>query len=100
MKKVLSLVLIVLLMSSLSACVSPAKLIVAAEDVKYVTKSEAPENCTLLGEVAFESFESSGSIKETKIMFRNKTARMGGNFLVFDYLNGPNDANGRAYNCR
>jgi len=99
MKKILNLSFLILLLGSLSSCIGTAKLSTQGAEVRYVTKAEAPKACKELGEVGFESFESSSSFPETKIMFKNKTAKMGGNFLVFDILKSPNVASGRAYHC-
>lgn len=98
----------VLLLAS-SACV---KLDKRAEKVKYVTKAEAPASCSLLGEVEVsdQGFRGPGdipqSLGELKTVMRNRTADLGGNFLVIDEMDTVKGENGseymgtgRAYKC-
>ena len=84
------------------------------DHVQYVTHSEAPAACKLLGEVDVGASNSKfqqlpSDIYETKILMRNQCAEMGGNFLVIDAIltastghSGPNSTfvgSGRAYQC-
>ena len=103
MKKILSLILVILLLGMFSSCAST--LTVKGKEVKYFTKAEAPSNCKEIGEVEL-GFPKPISVSEAKIKLRNKTAEMGGDFLVIDTIevNGEGaskyyDATGRAYKC-
>ena len=79
--------------------------------MEYVTNSEAPKECRLIGEV-----EAGGGVvwpssqpytlAQLKTIMRNQTAGKGGNFLVIDALTmsgsgeeARSDGTGRAYNC-
>jgi len=55
-----------------------------ARNVKYTTKSDAPKDCTELGEVSVGSIFPLYDIESVKNAMRNKTSEMGGNFLVID----------------
>jgi len=77
------------------------------KNVRYVVKEEAAKDCQELGEVSVGN-ESFGmpptSIEEVKTRMRNKTAEMGGNFLVIDAIsslaNVEFKGSGRAYKCK
>jgi hypothetical protein len=58
----------------------------SAQNVKYSTKSEAPKDCKELGEVSVGSFLPHVTMESVKNEMRNKTAAMGGNFLVIDEI--------------
>jgi Domain of unknown function (DUF4156) len=58
----------------------------SAQNVKYSTKSEAPKECKELGEVSVGSFLPHVTMESVKNEMRNKTAAMGGNFLVIDEI--------------
>jgi Domain of unknown function (DUF4156) len=73
----------------LAACVflaSCAGLNESAQNVKYSTKSEAPKDCTEIGEVSVGSIFAHLTMESVKNEMRNKTAAMGGNFLVIDEI--------------
>ena len=55
-----------------------------AQNVQYSTKSEAPKDCKQIGEVAVGSIIPLFDMTSVKNAMRNKTAQMGGNFLVID----------------
>jgi hypothetical protein len=80
----------------------------SAQNVKYSTKSEAPKDCSEIGEVSVGSILSLFDMTSVKNAMRNKTAEMGGNYLVIDDIKSVRDANGgpggyagsgRAYRC-
>ena len=88
----------------------------SAQDVKYSTKSEAPKNCTEIGEVSAGSMFALYDMESVKNAMRNKTSKMGGNFLVIDDIKTVSSAvpgangsagnvtsgyrgTGRAYHC-
>jgi hypothetical protein len=103
MKKVLSLILIILLLGMFSSCSS--SLTAKGKSVKYATKSEAPSNCKEIGEVEI-GFPKAISASDAKVKLRNETAEKGGNFLVIDtievnYNNSGKyyEGSGRAYIC-
>ncbi len=88
--------------------ISCASLTERGKKVKYVTKQEADSGCEELGEVVVGEGLSMGeiNISQLKIQMRNKTAEMGGNFLVIDTIdknsNGKSyyySGTGRAYKC-
>jgi hypothetical protein len=88
-------------------CTTPQTLTEAGKTVKYVTKQEATSGCKELGEVTVgkESFGMPPtSIEEVKVRMQNKTAEMGGNFLVIDAItsfgNVEFSGSGRAYKCK
>lgn len=58
----------------------------SAQNVKYSTKSEAPKDCKEIGEVSVGSFLPHMTMESVKNEMRNKTAAMGGNFLVIDEI--------------
>ena len=58
----------------------------SAQNVKYSTKSEASKDCKELGEVSVGSFLPHITMESVKNEMRNKTAAMGGNFLVIDEI--------------
>ena len=58
----------------------------SAQNVKYSTKSEAPKDCKEIGEVSVGSFFAHMTMESVKNEMRNKTAAMGGNFLVIDEI--------------
>src|SRR5271154_3977589 len=58
----------------------------SAQNVKYSTKSEAPKDCKEIGEVSVGSFLPHVTMESVKNEMRNKTAEMGGNFLVIDEI--------------
>ena len=58
----------------------------SAQNVKYSTKSEAPKDCKEIGEVSVGSFLAHVTMESVKNEMRNKTAAMGGNFLVIDEI--------------
>ena len=80
----------------------------SAQNVKYATKSEAPAGCKEIGEVATGSLMPMFDMTSVKNSLRNKTAEMGGNYLVVDEIKNVPGANGssngyagsgRAYQC-
>ena len=58
----------------------------SAQNVKYSTKSEAPKDCREIGEVSVGSILAHFTMESVKNEMRNKTAEMGGNFLVIDEI--------------
>src|SRR5271156_4190796 len=58
----------------------------SAQNVKYSTKSEAPKECTEIGEVSVGAFLPHLTTESVKNEMRNKTAAMGGNVLVIDEI--------------
>jgi hypothetical protein len=87
---------------------SCASLNEGAQSVKYATKSEAPKDCTELGEVSVGSLMPLYNMESVKNSMRNKTNEMGGNFLVIDDIKSVNNTagattgytgSGRAYQC-
>ena len=58
----------------------------SAQNVKYSTKSEAPKDCKEIGEISVGSFIAHMTMESVKNEMRNKTAAMGGNFLVIDEI--------------
>jgi hypothetical protein len=58
----------------------------STQNVKYSTKSEASKDCKELGEVSVGSFLPHVTMESVKNEMRNKTAAMGGNFLVIDEI--------------
>ena len=104
MKRISALIFMILLAVFTSSCM--ATLTKGGKSVKYVTKAEAPSDCKEIGEVEL-GFPKGGSVSDVKIKLRNKTAEMGGNFLVIDTIevaydqNGGKyyDGSGRAYKC-
>ncbi|HRX16329.1 MAG TPA: DUF4156 domain-containing protein [Spirochaetota bacterium] len=77
--------------------------------VDYVTKKEAPAKCKKIGEVELSAsnFEVAISASDVIVKLRNKTAIMGGDFLVVDIIEAEsNNAGkyytgfGRAYKCK
>jgi PBP1b-binding outer membrane lipoprotein LpoB len=95
----------------LAACVllgSCTNLNESAQSVKYATKSEAPKDCTELGEVSVGSLLPLYNLESVKNAMRNKTSEMGGNFLVIDDIKSVANntgattgytGSGRAYQC-
>jgi hypothetical protein len=80
----------------------------SAQSVTYSTKTEAPKDCTEIGEVSVGSIFSLFDMTSVKNAMRNKTAEMGGNYLVIDELRSVQGTNGssggyagsgRAYRC-
>jgi hypothetical protein len=87
---------------------SCASLSESAQNVKYATKTEAPAGCKEIGEVSVGSLVSMYDMTSVKNAMRNKTAEMGGNYLVIDDIKTVAGANGsssgyagtgRAYQC-
>src|SRR5580698_4751674 len=74
----------------MAACVlllaSCSSLNESAQNVQYSTKSEAPKDCKEIGEVSVGSFLPHVTMESVKNEMRNKTAAMGGNFLVIDEI--------------
>src|SRR5579863_1429458 len=73
----------------LATCVflaSCAGLNESAQNVKYSTKTEAPKDCTELGEVSVGSILPHLTMESVKNEMRNKTSAMGGDFLVIDEI--------------
>jgi hypothetical protein len=73
----------------LATCVLPAScssLNESAQNVTYSTKSEAPKDCREIGEVSVGSIIAHLTMESVKNEMRNKTAAMGGNFLVIDEI--------------
>ena len=58
----------------------------SAQNVKYSTKSEAPKDCTEIGEVSVGSILPHMTMESVKNEMRNKTSAMGGDFLVIDEI--------------
>jgi Domain of unknown function (DUF4156) len=58
----------------------------SAQNVKYSTKSEAPKDCREIGEVSVGSILAHFTMESVKNEMRNRTAEMGGNFLVIDEI--------------
>ncbi len=80
----------------------------SAQNVKYATKSEAPAACKEIGEVSTGSLIPMFDMTSVKNSLRNKTAEMGGNYLVVDEIKNVSGVNGssngyagsgRAYRC-
>jgi len=80
----------------------------SAQNVKYATKSEAPAECKEIGEVSTGSLVPMFDMTSVKNSLRNKTAEMGGNYLVVDEIKSVRGTNGsstgyagsgRAYQC-
>jgi hypothetical protein len=80
----------------------------SGQNVKYVTKSEASKECKEVGEVSIGSIFPLLDMTSVKNSMRNKTAEMGGNFLVIDDIKSVHGTNGsangyagsgRAYQC-
>jgi hypothetical protein len=80
----------------------------SAQNVRYSTKSEAPKECREIGEVSVGSIFPLFDMTSVKNAMRNKTAEMGGNYLVIDDLKSVQSTNGssggyagsgRAYQC-
>jgi hypothetical protein len=104
MKKLLFVVIGCILLSCASATLTEKGMA-----VKYVTKEEAPKSCKKINEVYLDEtkFEIANSVNEVQILLRNKTAEMGGNYLVIDVIekHTPGDGrvwytgNGRVYKC-
>ncbi len=83
----------------IAACVffgSCAGLNESAQTVKYSTKSEAPAGCKEIGEVSSGSLVPLFDMTSVKNSLRNKTAEMGGNYLVIDAITNVSDTNGRS----
>lgn len=100
-----SVVIMIAAVAFLSSCTSLNE---AAKDVKYSTKSEAPKDCTEIGEVSVGTLFPLYNMESVKNSMRNKTTEMGGNFLVIDNIksvaNNTGSTNGytgsgRAYKC-
>jgi len=53
--------------------------------VKLFVKQEAPSNAEFLGDIE-TSFLGEPSVKGVKNYLRNKTAKMGGNLVVIDFI--------------
>jgi hypothetical protein len=74
----------------MAACVlllaSCSSLNESAQNVTYSTKSEAPKDCREIGEVSVGSIIAHLTMESVKNEMRNKTAAMGGNFLVIDEI--------------
>jgi hypothetical protein len=95
----------------IAACVfvgSCASLNESGQNVKYSTKTEAPAGCNEIGEVSVGSLVAMYDMTSVKNSMRNKTAEMGGNYLVIDDIKNVRGANGsssgyagtgRAYQC-
>jgi Domain of unknown function (DUF4156) len=95
----------------IAACVfvgSCASLNESGQSVKYATKSEAPAGCKEIGEVSVGSLMPMFDMTSVKNSMRNKTAEMGGNYLVIDDIKDVRGTNGsangyagsgRAYQC-
>jgi hypothetical protein len=80
----------------LATCVflgSCAGLNESAQNVKYSTKSEAPKDCTEIGEVSVGSIFAHLTMESVKNAMRNKTSEMGGNFLVIDEIKSVSNSN-------
>lgn len=76
------------------------------QNVKYITKQEAPDNCKQLS----QTFESSFNLRQSDVIInmRNDVAEHGGNLLVIDTMNvmrgssgsgGYYSGTGRGYIC-
>ncbi len=87
---------------------SCSRLSESAQNVKYATKSEAPAVCKEIGEVSAGSLMPMFDMTSVKNSLRNKTADLGGNYLVVDEIknvpgvNGSSNGyagSGRAYRC-
>ena len=74
------------------------------QNVKYITKQEAPDNCKQMP----QTFESSFDLRMSDVIInmRNEVAEHGGNFLVIDTMNfisggsgGYYSGTGRGYIC-
>lgn len=65
----------------------------SAQNVKYSTKSEAPKDCTEIGEVSVGSILPHLTMESVKNEMRNKTSAMGGNFLVIDEIKSVSNSN-------
>lgn len=90
----------VLAFSALLLCVGclTAQLTPGGTNVEYVTKQEAPKAYKLLGDVSFGGLEGGSSVQDTIVRMRNKTAEMGGDFLVIDVIEKHyNDQGGQWY---
>jgi hypothetical protein len=95
----------------MAACVfvgSCASLNESGQNVKYATKTEAPAGCKEIGEVSSGTLMAMYDMTSVKNSMRNKTAEMGGNYLVIDGIKNVPGANGsssgyagsgRAYQC-
>jgi hypothetical protein len=103
--KLLSVVTIVAGCVLLGSCSSLNE---SAQNVKYATKSEAPKECTELGEVSVGSLMPLYNMESVKNSMRNKTSEIGGNFLVIDDIKSVANntgtttgyaGSGRAYQC-
>jgi len=101
MKAKMQILCFVVAVLGFTAC---ATLTPGGQNVTYVTKQEAPTGYTFLGEVSLGMLEYGQSYKDTLIRLRNKTAEMGGDFLVVDSIESVQSGNssyfegsGRAY---
>jgi hypothetical protein len=104
-KLVCSILTLASVCAFLSSC---AGLNESGQHVKYATKSEAPKDCKELGEVSIGTLFPLFDMVSVKNSMRNKTAEMGGNYLVIDEIKSVHSANGsdsgyagsgRAYQC-
>jgi hypothetical protein len=85
---------VVALIAGCALFASCAGLSESAQNVKYVTKSEAPTGCKEIGEVSTGSLMPMFDMTSVKNSLRNKTAEMGGNYLVVDEIKNVSGSNG------
>ena len=103
--RLLSLITLITTCVLLSSC---AGLNESGQNVKYATKTEAAKDCKEVGEVSVGSLFPLFDMTSVKNAMRNKTAEMGGNYLVIDDIKNVAGTNGgsngyagagRAYQC-
>ncbi len=73
------------------------------EKVKYVKNQEAPANCVEVGIVSSGFIQLNMSENELMKQLRNKTANLGGNFLVVESVEASDatfKGKGIAYKCQ
>ena len=81
--KFLSILLSLLFILTFTSCIAVrVALTESGKKVKYSTKAEASSDCQLLDEVDV----SGNSMIDAKTKLRNKTGKMGGNYLVIDVI--------------
>jgi O6-methylguanine-DNA--protein-cysteine methyltransferase len=104
-KRSSSLIALLTLCTLVSSC---AGLKESAASVKYTTTTLAPSDCNALGEVSAGSIISYWTMTSARNALLNRTAAMGGNFLIIDDLYRVSGLNGtfagfaghgRAFQC-
>lgn len=103
MKNVPFLVALFVLLFSIASFGLLTQLTEDGEKVKYVKNKKAPANCEEVGTVSSGFIQLNMSENELIKQLRNKTANLGGNFLVVESVEASDatfKGKGTAYKCQ